>query len=137
MRSLREIVERERESRDFEMPQLMERARECLESNCPKQALKILKKISTYETQDQRADVLYVFYKFLNFSTLSLSLSLNFFEMMMMRLNHCVYEISNFEQNLYSLSLSLIQKISNPNFYVLRFFYDLSNLYSLSLSHKV
>ena len=58
------------------MPQLMERARECLESNCPKQALKILKKISTYETQDQRADVLYVFYKFLNFSTLSLSLNI-------------------------------------------------------------
>ena len=39
----------------------MERARACLESNCPKQALKILKKITTYETEDQKADVLYVF----------------------------------------------------------------------------
>ena len=39
------------------------------------------------------------------------------------------------DQNLYSLSLSLIQKISNPNFYV--FFNDLSNLYSLSLAQNL
>eukprot|EP00938_MAST-03A_sp_MAST-3A-sp1_P003725 g3725.t1 len=42
------------------MPQLMERARECLESNCPKQALKILRRIKSYENEDQKADVFYI-----------------------------------------------------------------------------
>lgn len=41
----------------------MQRARECLESQCPKQALKILKKIKSYENEDEKADVLYVYSK--------------------------------------------------------------------------
>ena len=47
-------------SKNSKKNQTMERARECLESNCPKQALRILKKIHIFENEDEKADMLYV-----------------------------------------------------------------------------